>query len=71
MFALTSCLQNEEPAGIENLRNAKSELIRAEAAYKVAEIALIEADKAMKDALTAGTELDNKAQGAGPVAQGT
>lgn len=60
LFALTSCLQNEEPAGIENLRNAKSELIRAEAAYKVAEIALIEADKAMKDALTAGTELDNK-----------
>ena len=39
LCTLSSCLQNEEPAGVENLRNAKSELIKAEAQYKAAEIA--------------------------------
>ena len=34
LCTLSSCLQNEEPAGVENLRNAKSELIKAEAQYK-------------------------------------
>lgn len=59
-FMATSCLDNTEPAGIEELRNAKSELIRAQAAYEQARIALIEAEAAMQEALTQGTLLDNQ-----------
>ena len=60
LCTLSSCLQNEEPAGIENLRNAKSELIKAEAQYKTAEIALVQAEAALKETIRAGYELDNK-----------
>ena len=60
MCTLSSCLQNEEPAGVENLRNAKSELIKAEAQYKAAEIALVQAEAALKETIRAGYELDNK-----------
>lgn len=59
-FMATSCLDNTEPAGIEELRNAKSELIRAQAAYEQARIALIEAEAAMQEALTQGALLDNQ-----------
>ena len=60
MCTLSSCLQNEEPAGIEALRNAKAELIKAEAQYKVAEIALLQAQVAFQEAVNAGQELDNR-----------
>ena len=60
IFTLSSCLQNEEPAGIENLRNAKSELIKAEAQYKTAEIALVQAQAALQETIKAGQELDNR-----------
>lgn len=60
LCTLSSCLQNEEPAGVENLRNAKSELIKAEAQYKAAEIALVQAEAALKETIRAGYELDNK-----------
>ncbi len=59
-FMATSCLDNTEPAGIEDLRNAKSELIRAQAAYEQARIALIEAEAAMQEALTQGQLLENQ-----------
>ena len=35
-FMTTSCLDNTEPAGIEAMRTAKSELIRAQAEYQQA-----------------------------------
>ena len=60
IFTLSSCLQNEEPAGIENLRNAKSELIKAEAQYKNADIALVQAQAALQETIKAGQELDNR-----------
>lgn len=60
LCTLSSCLQNEEPAGIENLRNAKSELIKAEAQYKTAEIALVQAQAALQETIKAGQELDNR-----------
>lgn len=49
-FAATGCIENLEPAGIEELRGAKAELLRAEAAYKQAQIALVEADAAYTQA---------------------
>ncbi len=59
LFAATSCLENVEPAGIEDLRKAKAELVRAEAAYKNAEIQLINAEAAYQQALTEGVNLEN------------
>lgn len=57
---LSSCLRTEEPQGIENIRNAKAELIKAQAQYKVAEIALVEADVQMKNTTAEGMDLDNR-----------
>ena len=58
----TSCIDNDEPAGIEELRGAKAELIRAkvaveqaEAAYKLAQ-AELEKAKAAKEAALAKQE---------------
>ena len=51
----TSCIDNEEPAGIEAMRNAKAEFYSAQARYKAAEAAykeasaLIEAEKAKQE----------------------
>lgn len=47
----TSCLQMEEPASIVALRTAKAELISAEAQYKRAETAMLNAEVAYKEAL--------------------
>lgn len=51
----TSCIDNEEPAGIEAMRNAKAEFYSAQARHKAAEAAykeasaLIEAEKAKQE----------------------
>lgn len=60
LFIVSSCLQNEEPASIENLRNARAELYQADAAYKMAEIAYLDAQRAFQQALTDAKLLDNK-----------
>ncbi len=60
LFSATSCLENVEPAGIENLRNAKAELIKAEAAYKTAEIQLLNAQIAYQEAINQGAALENE-----------
>ena len=62
LFAVSSCLQNVEPSSVENLRNAKSELIKAEAQYKIAEIALVEAEAALQAAIIEGKNLENEYQ---------
>ena len=53
----TSCIDNDEPAGIEELRGAKAELIRAKVAveaanatYKLAEAEVQKAEAAIKNA---------------------
>lgn len=61
----TSCVENTEPQGIRDLREAKAdylaslsklreadaELVKAQAAYQSAQIAVVEADAALKQAL--------------------
>ena len=51
----TGCIDNDEPAGIENLRGAKAELLKAKAAVE-------NADAAFRMAQVANQELLNKAQ---------
>ena len=54
----TSCIDNEEPAGIEAMRTAKADFYAAQARYKAAEAAykeasaLIEAEKAKQEEIT-------------------
>lgn len=57
---LTSCIKNEEPEGLKVVRFAKAELLKAEAQYKLAEIALINVDVKMKEALVANQLIDNQ-----------
>ena len=59
---LSSCLHVDEPAGIEAIRNAKAELISAEAQYKLAEIAVLNAQAALNQALADAQVLANKLQ---------
>ena len=44
----TSCIDTDEPAGIENLRGAKAELIRAKVAVEAANAAYVQAEAAYK-----------------------
>ena len=37
----TGCIDNDEPAGIENLRGAKAELLKAKAAVETAKVAYV------------------------------
>ena len=60
MCTLSSCLQNEEPAGIEVLRNAKAELIKAQAQYAAAQAALMSAEVAYQELENAEKALDNR-----------
>ena len=48
--SLTSCIDNDEPAGIIDLRGAKAELLRAKAAVEQAEAAIKTATAAIKQA---------------------
>ena len=38
LTTVTSCIDNDEPAGISDLRGAKAELIKAQAALKLVEV---------------------------------
>lgn len=60
LCTLSSCLQNEEPAGIEVLRNAKAELIKAQAQYATAQAALMSAEVAYQELENAEKALDNR-----------
>lgn len=59
-FMTTSCMDNTEPAGIEEMRMAKSELLRAEALYKQALAATEQANAAIKQADAEYKELVNQ-----------
>lgn len=59
-FMTTSCMDNTEPAGIEEMRMAKSELLRAEALYKQALAATEQANAAIKQAEAEYDELVNQ-----------
>lgn len=48
--SLTSCIDNDEPAGINDLRGAKAELLRAKAAVENAEAAIKTATAAIEQA---------------------
>lgn len=56
----SSCLDNEEPKGIENLRGAMSELYKAKAQVELAEAELKKADLAMKAAMVEHQNILNK-----------
>lgn len=62
VMLFTSCLKNEEPASLTQLREAKSALITAQAAYKTAEAALKQAEVEFQNALTAEQVLLNEMQ---------
>lgn len=64
MCTLSSCLQNEEPAGIEVLRNAKAELIKAQAQYATAQAAYVSAQVAYQELVNAEKELNNRIKAA-------
>lgn len=59
-FMTTSCLDNTEPAGIEAMRTAKSELIRAQAEYQQALAAYQQAQIAITEAEAAALLLENQ-----------
>ena len=63
----TGCIDNDEPAGIEELRGAKAELLKAKAAveyareaYKRAEAAWMQAKAQEQELLNKGIELGNQ-----------
>lgn len=60
LAALSSCLRNEEPDGIKNLRDATAELLKAEAQYQTAQIALVQADANLKAKANEGKKLENE-----------
>lgn len=62
VMLFTSCLKNEEPASLTQLREAKSALITAQAAYVAAETALKQAEVEFQNALTAEQVLLNELQ---------
>lgn len=65
----TSCIDNDEPAGIEQLRGAKAELLRAKAAVEAAKVALVNAQAAaaqaeadLQKALAAAAQAESAAE---------
>lgn len=56
----TGCIDTDEPAGITDLRGAKAELIKAQAAVKLVEVEMAKAQVANQLLLNAGVELKNK-----------
>ena len=59
-FMTTSCMDNTEPAGIEEMRMAKSELLRAQAAYETARAAVEQANAAVQQANAEWQTLQNQ-----------
>ncbi|MBO5770146.1 MAG: hypothetical protein J6R23_02695, partial [Spirochaetales bacterium] len=62
VMLFTSCLENQEPVSLTELRQAKAALITAQAAYKTAEAALKQAEVEFQNALTAEQVLLNEMQ---------
>ncbi|MBR5611306.1 MAG: hypothetical protein IKW65_07320 [Bacteroidales bacterium] len=62
VMLFTSCLENQEPTSLIELRQAKAALITAQAAYKTAEAALKQAEVEFQNALTAEQVLLNEMQ---------
>lgn len=60
----TSCIDTDEPAGIENLRGAKAELIRAKVAVETANAAYVNAEAALKLAEAKTEEAEARYQAA-------
>lgn len=58
----TGCIDNDEPVGIENLRGAKAELLKAKAAVELANEAMVRAKVANQDLLNKAQEISNKQQ---------
>ena len=58
----TGCIDNDEPAGIADLRGAKSELIRANAAYKLAEVEIRKIDIERQQVLLEREKIDMEVQ---------
>lgn len=56
----TSCIDNDEPAGITDLRGAKAELIRAKAAIAQARVAMVQAKVAEQELYNAAKEIQNQ-----------
>ena len=56
----TSCIDNDEPAGITELRGAKAELLKAKAAVELANVSFINAQTAYKMALVEQQNLINR-----------
>lgn len=56
----TGCIDTDEPEGIVNLRGAKSELIKAQAAVELVEVELKKAQVAEQELVNAGLALQNK-----------
>lgn len=57
----TGCIDTDEPEGITNLRGAKSELIKAQAAVELVEVEMKKALVAEQELINAGLALQNKA----------
>ena len=58
----TGCIDNDEPEGIENLRGAKAELLKAKAAVELANEAMIRANVANQELKNKAQEITNKQQ---------
>ena len=58
----TGCIDNDEPAGIEELRGAKAELIKANAAYRQAEVEIKKVDIERRQILLEREKIDMEMQ---------
>lgn len=58
--SLTSCIDNDEPYGIEQMRTAKAEFYAAQAAYKTAEIEYLNAQTQLQQYLAEEQNLRNE-----------
>ena len=56
----TGCIDTDEPEGIVDLRGAKSELIKAQAAVKLVEVEWQKAQVAYQELVNKSKELDNQ-----------
>lgn len=60
--SLTSCIDNDEPYGIEQMRTAKAEFYAAQAAYKTAEIEYLNAQTLLEQYKAEEQNLENEAK---------
>ena len=58
----TGCIDNDEPAGIENLRGAKAELLKAKAAVETANADYVTMQARLVEANVKAKEIENQMQ---------